>query len=103
MTVGESVMRVVCKTSNRAFVGLPLCRNPEYVNLNVQYAIDVVVSAMMLRNLPAFMRPFVARFLIPIRRAYTRAERLMAECITDRLHRVEDGSERPVGAQLQRG
>ncbi|EJD49256.1 cytochrome P450 [Auricularia subglabra TFB-10046 SS5] len=96
MTVGESIMRVVCRTSNRMFVGLPLCRDNEYVALTVQYAIDVIVSALILRNIPAFLKPVVARFFIPIRWTYDRAERIMSASISERLQGSRaDDDERP--------
>ncbi|EJD49224.1 cytochrome P450 [Auricularia subglabra TFB-10046 SS5] len=93
MTVGESIMRVVCRATNRTFVGLPLCQDREYVDLNVRYAIDVFVSATMVRNVPAFLRPIVSRFFIPVRKTYARAERLMSECITERLRGAEEGAD----------
>ncbi|KAF9235144.1 cytochrome P450 [Melanogaster broomeanus] len=33
----EAVQQVVCRTTNRVFVGLPLCRNPDWINLNVRF------------------------------------------------------------------
>jgi hypothetical protein len=65
-------MKVVCRASNRIFVGLPLCtwllslkyyvlifegRNSDFVDLNVQYTVDVVKTATILRMLPNFLKP----------------------------------------------
>jgi hypothetical protein len=65
-------MKVVCRASNRVFVGLPLCtwllslqyyvlsfagRNPDYVDLNVQFTMDVIKTGFILRMVPAFFRP----------------------------------------------
>ncbi|EJD49232.1 cytochrome P450 [Auricularia subglabra TFB-10046 SS5] len=101
MIVGEPAMRVVCRATNRLFVGLPLCRSPEYINLVVQYAIDVFVSSTMLRTVPACLRPIVSRLLIPIRHSYARAERLMSQCITERLDRGDECAEDPPDDYLQ--
>ncbi|KAF8844184.1 cytochrome P450 [Paxillus ammoniavirescens] len=37
----QTVQEVVCRTSNRVFVGLPLCRNADWIDLNVQFTLDV--------------------------------------------------------------
>lgn len=93
LTVGDAIMRIVCRAGNRVFVGLPLCRDAEYVDLCVKYALDVFISATILRNVPVLLRPFVSRYFTPIRRTHARAERLMSACITERLRRHADGAE----------
>ena len=65
-------MKVVGRASNRIFVGLPLCtwllsfkyyvlnfagRSSDYVDLNVQFTIDVIKTAFILRMVPAFLKP----------------------------------------------
>ena len=70
--VMDKIMKVVCRASNRMFVGLPLCmwllslkyctlsfegRDPDFVDLNVQYTVDVVKTATILRMLPNFLKP----------------------------------------------
>ena len=65
-------MKVVCRASNRVFVGLPLCtwllsleyyvlsfagRNSDYVDLNVQFTADVVKTGYILRMFPDFLKP----------------------------------------------
>ena len=68
----DTMMKVVCRASNRIFVGLPLCtwflllgyyvlsfvgRNSDYVDLNVQFTIDVVKMAFILRMVPKYLKP----------------------------------------------
>ena len=68
----DTMMKVVCRASNRIFVGLPLCtcllsfeyyvlslagRNSDYVDLNVQFTIDVLKTAFILRMVPGFLKP----------------------------------------------
>ena len=65
-------MKVVCRASNRIFVGLPLCtwllsleyyaltfigRNKDFVDLNVQFTIDVIKTAFILQMVPTFLKP----------------------------------------------
>ncbi|KAF8153783.1 cytochrome P450 [Crassisporium funariophilum] len=55
----ETMMKIVCRASNRIFVGLPLCKDPDFVDLNVKFTVDVVTSGAILRMVPRFLRPFV--------------------------------------------
>lgn len=69
-------MKIICRASNRIFVGYPLCessftpvfeplsdrsigRDPEYIALNVQFTKDVATVATVLRMVPSFFRPYV--------------------------------------------
>ncbi|KAJ6548532.1 cytochrome P450 [Mycena capillaripes] len=38
-----AILQVVARTSNRLFVGLPLCREPEYLDLNINFATAVFI------------------------------------------------------------
>ena len=71
----DAMMKVVCRASNRIFVGLPLCkcgfyhfeleyynmsfagRNADFVDINVQFTVDVVKTAFILRLFPDFLKP----------------------------------------------
>jgi hypothetical protein len=48
----DTMMQIVCRTSNRLFVGLPLCRDPDFIKLNVDYAMDVIIAGQMINMLP---------------------------------------------------
>jgi hypothetical protein len=67
------LMKVICRASNRTFVGLPLCtlllinfafsrsssagRDPDFMELNMNYTVEVFVVGTVLRLFPSFMRP----------------------------------------------
>ena len=68
------IQRVVCRTSNRIFVGLPLCmllgyllfpsflssvtlgRNSDWIDLNIRYTVDVIKGGVITGLFPKFMR-----------------------------------------------
>jgi len=58
----DAILKVVCRTSNRAFVGLPLCRDPDWIALTIQFTVDVMKGAIALHLFPDFVAPLVARF-----------------------------------------
>jgi len=59
----ETFRKIICRASNRIFVGRPLCSNPDFVSLNIQFTIDVVQTSALLRLLPLFLRPLVNKLI----------------------------------------
>ncbi|CAK5271097.1 unnamed protein product [Mycena citricolor] len=59
-----AIMKVVARTSNRLFVGLPLCRNDAYLNLNVINTMEIVQRGQQLDSWPDFLKPLVAPFIV---------------------------------------
>ncbi|KAI1786994.1 cytochrome P450 [Ganoderma leucocontextum] len=45
----QVMQKIVARANHRAFVGLPLCRNEEYLALVVDFAVDVIKGAVALR------------------------------------------------------
>lgn len=54
--VVETAQEIVCRTSNRVFVGVPLF-------LNSRFAVDVATDANILNVLPKFLIPLVSKKL----------------------------------------
>ncbi|KAJ6542513.1 cytochrome P450 [Mycena vulgaris] len=50
-------MHLFARISNRVFVGLPLCREPEYLDLNIKYAVDIITRAQIIGLFPNFLKP----------------------------------------------
>ncbi|KAJ7878446.1 cytochrome P450 [Mycena leptocephala] len=57
LPVLPTTMSIVSRVSNRLFVGLPLCRNEEYLANNIRHTIDVVRSGTIISLFPEFLRP----------------------------------------------
>ncbi|KAF8546289.1 cytochrome P450, partial [Imleria badia] len=75
--------QIICRASHRSFVGLPLCRNPDYVALNIRFTIDAVTGGLAIGFFPKFLRPLAARFItnVPesIRRGITHLRPIIEE------------------------
>ena len=65
--VRKAMSRVSSLMSGRAFVGLPLSRDPEWVEATTNYTQDVSRAWMVLTPLPWFMRSILAPFLPQVR------------------------------------
>ncbi|KAI0002413.1 cytochrome P450 [Russula compacta] len=69
-TVGEewvkipiirTMQQLICCMTNRVFVGTPLCRDRDYQALNLNFAINVMKFAAILRMFPERLKPVIAR------------------------------------------
>jgi len=60
--VRDAFSRVASLMSGRAFVGLPLSRDPMWVEATTNYTQDVSRAWLYLRSLPRFLKPFLAPF-----------------------------------------
>ncbi|KAM6491442.1 Cytochrome P450 [Amanita muscaria] len=100
----STIIDIVCRTSNRMFVGLPLCRNPDYLQLNKQLTIDVIKAAHILKFFPSFLRPTVARLLPHVNRDVQLGYKHLEPLFNDRLKQDaclgKDWPERPLDNRI---
>ncbi|KAK0448923.1 cytochrome P450 [Desarmillaria tabescens] len=66
--VHDKILQIVCRASNRMFVGLPLCRTEDYIKLNINFTVNVFVCAHIINIFPSFLKPIVGFLLTPRRR-----------------------------------
>ncbi|KAF9235149.1 cytochrome P450 [Melanogaster broomeanus] len=85
----DTVRKVVCRTSNRVFVGLPLCRNPDWVNLNVLFTVDLVKAGLIIGLFPRILAPLVAGCLTGVTRSIRRGMKHLRPIIEERQKYVE--------------
>ncbi|CAA7265251.1 unnamed protein product [Cyclocybe aegerita] len=92
----DTMMKVVARASNRVFVGLPLCRDPEYTALNVQFTLDVVKTSSILCLFPRPFRPFVNSLISDIpKRVAVALKHLAPVFAARRKEREEKGDDYP--------
>ncbi|CCM00817.1 uncharacterized protein FIBRA_02859 [Fibroporia radiculosa] len=86
----DAITQIVCRTSNRVFVGLPLCRDPDYCELNKRFTIDVVTKAYALSLLPDVLKPIVGKLLKTVERSVDRGVEHVEPLITKRLNKMNE-------------
>ncbi|PPQ77969.1 hypothetical protein CVT26_005274 [Gymnopilus dilepis] len=89
LPVLPAMLKIVCRTSNRVFVGLPLCRDPDYRQLNEQFTINVVIGARIINMFPKFLRPIVGRILTRVPASIKRAVEHLRPLIEEQLVQEE--------------
>ncbi|KAF8521636.1 cytochrome P450 [Hysterangium stoloniferum] len=85
----EAATNMICRSSNRIFVGAPLCRDPEYVKLNVQFALHITVAAHIIRLFHRFLKPLVVRFLTNVPGSIKKASGHLVPLIEERQRKIE--------------
>lgn len=72
IVVFDTVIKVVARASNRVFVGAPLCRNQELLDIAMKWAQLMPMSASMLKQVPQFLRPALAPIITFFNHWYAR-------------------------------
>jgi len=78
-------MDIVCRASNRLLVGLPLCREADYLELNKQFTIDLVNAGRFISLFPLFLRHFAGRFCTRVTNGLQRGIKHLEPLIKERL------------------
>ncbi|KAJ3514884.1 hypothetical protein NLJ89_g2107 [Agrocybe chaxingu] len=85
----EAAVKIICRSSNRLFVGLPLCRDPDYRRLTEEYASYVFEGAHIINVFPPLLRPLVGRYLTKVPSTLQRVKPHISPIIQERLAKEE--------------
>ncbi|KAH6912151.1 cytochrome P450 [Coprinopsis sp. MPI-PUGE-AT-0042] len=80
-----TVVPIVCRTTNRLFVGLPLCRNPDWIRINCTLTVHLFNVGNTLNKLPAFLRPIAVKWLCIYKKEYKTVKKHFAPLVEDRM------------------
>lgn len=53
----DTIRKIICRSSSRVFVGLPKCRDPDWIELNAVRAGDIKRMIPIIGMLPNFLKP----------------------------------------------
>jgi len=94
-----AMLQVIARTSNRLFVGLPLCREQEYLDLNINFTTAVFIRGQVINLLPNFLKPILGPVLSPHKSALRRMLKFLGPTLDARLEKENqygrDWPERP--------
>ncbi|THV06864.1 cytochrome P450 [Dendrothele bispora CBS 962.96] len=85
----QTVLAIVFRAVNCLFAGLPLFWDPDWYDLNITFAIDVVVNSAIINLFPKFTHPVVGRIFTGRKSAMRRAIRHLQPIIQERLKMQE--------------
>ncbi|EAU87935.2 cytochrome P450 [Coprinopsis cinerea okayama7 len=87
--VHKTLIPIVCRTTNRLFVGLPLCRNPDYRRIQENMTIHIFATANFLNLFPEIVRPILGKLLSKFPAELKKVERYIAPLVQDRVEMDE--------------
>ncbi|TFK21838.1 cytochrome P450 [Coprinopsis marcescibilis] len=85
----ELFVKAIAQASNRMLVGLPLCRNEEFLGVAINYTFDVVKMSTILRLFPKSVRPLVNRLLPTIENSVAKGMKYLGPMIKERKAQFE--------------
>ncbi|KFA45495.1 hypothetical protein S40293_10289 [Stachybotrys chartarum IBT 40293] len=72
LKISQYLLRIVSTVSGCVFVGAELCKDEQYVDMAVNYVVEVMTAARTILLIPQFIRPFIAPFLPSTKRVKKR-------------------------------
>ncbi|KAJ7078772.1 cytochrome P450 [Mycena epipterygia] len=81
----SSMIDIVARTTNRLYIGLPYCRNMEYLKFSVQNTVDIMVGAQIIGMLPTALRPLFAPLISRRKRNLKTAVGYLGPLVEERL------------------
>lgn len=77
--------KVVSRASNRVLVGLPLCRNEDWMALIVKVATDTMQLANFVNRFPSILRPIIGWYKSPLEKNITAAVKIAGPTVEKKL------------------
>ena len=102
----EKLTRVVALLSSLVFVGRPLSREGEWLDLVITYTLSIMAARNAILKYPVFLRPFVAPFLKEIKKVkhhITRGGELLDPILKAELAKRDSGRFQLGGSRGERG
>ncbi|KAK7061206.1 cytochrome P450 [Favolaschia claudopus] len=94
--VMPATMQIVARTSNRVFVGLPLCRDQKYLDLILNYTVTVFTRGTLIGLLPSFLKPILGPLISTRKSSLRHALKFLQPLIDERLAKDDEcGSDWP--------
>ncbi|KZT50825.1 cytochrome P450 [Calocera cornea HHB12733] len=80
----DLIIHIVCRASQRMFVGLPLCRDPEYTRISRDFSGTVITGGFLINLFPTFLKPLVGRYISAAPKAIRGVEKYLVPMIEER-------------------
>ncbi|KAI0066399.1 cytochrome P450 [Artomyces pyxidatus] len=85
-----TIEKIVCRTSNRIFIGVDACRNKDYLRLNIEFTMGVLKTAAILNLFPEFLKPILAPLIVKLPSHTKRQMKYIKHIIEERRQKLEE-------------
>ncbi|KAI1778088.1 cytochrome P450 [Hypoxylon cercidicola] len=93
LTIWDTCLKIIGRTANRTFIGLPLCRNETLLEQSTLYAKTVFQGATLITALPPLLRPLLGPIIgLTAKKYASNCMRILEPYVKDRLilHQEKD-------------
>ncbi|KAI0703403.1 cytochrome P450 [Cytidiella melzeri] len=96
----DKVLQIIARLIGRVFVGAPICRDPDYLDLSITYTLKVIIGGHLLGMLPPFLRGLASTWVTPRAKYLERIVKHLAPAIKERRRNMElcgsDWADKPI-------
>ncbi|KAH6918280.1 cytochrome P450 [Coprinopsis sp. MPI-PUGE-AT-0042] len=93
-SIVTTLLPIVSRTSNRLFVGKPLCRDPEYLKIQQDFAMHLMIAASLINLVPVPLKRIAAYLISSIPKTIARLSKFLTAPIEERIQlQAEHGEE----------
>ncbi|KIM22627.1 hypothetical protein M408DRAFT_282067 [Serendipita vermifera MAFF 305830] len=89
----DFIQDVVARASNRVFIGLPVCRDKAWIDLNINGAMDALKVSLIINLFPPMLRPIVGNLVSSADKRARTAAKIAGKYLEERVTQPE--AERP--------
>ncbi|KAH9911270.1 cytochrome P450 [Epithele typhae] len=90
VTMFPTAQKIVARLSNRVFVGTPLCRNEEFLDLTIQFVREVLQHRAHMKKFPFFLKPLAGLRSGRVKAIVERAVTLLAPIVEQRMAELQE-------------
>ncbi|KIJ41503.1 hypothetical protein M422DRAFT_780281 [Sphaerobolus stellatus SS14] len=84
------VVQIIAQITNRILVGVPLCRNKDFLNLNIGFTMEVNTGKRKLQQYPDLLRPLVAKYFTSVPQRIEQALQFLRPFIEEKEQKLKD-------------
>ncbi|KAM5535873.1 hypothetical protein V8D89_010491 [Ganoderma adspersum] len=96
----QTMSRIIGRTSGRIFVGLPLCRDEEFLSMILGFTMDVLKDRFFVTVFPYFLKPYVGPIFSRAKKTIDKGLAILQPMINDRKKNMQelgdDWSDKPM-------
>ncbi|KAI0741599.1 cytochrome P450 [Daedaleopsis nitida] len=90
INVMDTTLQIVARMSNRVFVGLPICRNQEFLNLAIRFTIDIITDNALAKAFPLSVKIFLGKHMSNARKSIRKAMPYLVPLLRERRAKMEE-------------
>ncbi|KAH8834290.1 cytochrome P450 [Flagelloscypha sp. PMI_526] len=91
ITLVNVCLNLSARGSHRMLIGLPLCRDPEYLEINMSYTDAVFSMTAAMTAIPGFLRPYAAQWM-NVKSQMQKMKKIIGDRFLDPLAQRRDGN-----------